>query len=68
MNQMYETHRAINEKFLSGNRAISRSTQSFVQMWIDMALEQSTNLDSKTSGGIIDISQRPGAVERWFHS
>ena len=31
-----------------------------------MALEQSINLDSKTTGGIIGISQRPGAVERWF--
>ena len=31
-----------------------------------MSLEQSINLDSKTIGGIIGISQRPGALERWF--
>lgn len=31
-----------------------------------MALKQSVNLDSKTKGGIIGISQRPGALERWF--
>ena len=31
-----------------------------------MALEQSINLDSKTNGGIIGISQKPGTLERWF--
>ena len=36
-------------------------------MWMKLsALEQSINLDSKTTGGIIGISQRPGALERWF--
>ena len=31
-----------------------------------MALEQSINLDSKTRGGIIGITQKPGTLERWF--
>lgn len=31
-----------------------------------LTLEQSANLDSKTKGGIIGISQKPGALERWF--
>ena len=31
-----------------------------------MALEQSVNLDSKTKGGIVGISKKPGALERWF--
>ena len=31
-----------------------------------MALEQSINLDSKTTGGIIGISKRPEALECWF--
>ena len=31
-----------------------------------MALEQSVNLDSKTKGGIIGISKKEGALERWF--
>ena len=31
-----------------------------------MALEQSVNRDSKTRGGIVGITQRPGALERWF--
>ena len=31
-----------------------------------MALEQSINADSKSRGGIIGISQNPGALDRWF--
>ena len=31
-----------------------------------MALEQSVNLDSKKKGGIIGITKKPGALERWF--
>ena len=66
MNQLPETHPAVNEEFMSGNHAISRSPQPFAQVWTDMALKQSINRDSKTNGGIIGISQRAGALERWF--
>ena len=66
MNQLAKTHHDVHHEFMSGNHAISRSTKPFVQVWTDMALEQSINLDSKTSGGIIGISKRPGALERWF--
>ena len=31
-----------------------------------MALEQTINADSKSKGGIIGISQNPGALDRWF--
>ena len=31
-----------------------------------MALEQSINLDSKTKGGIISITQRPSVLQKWF--
>ena len=66
MNQLSETHPAVHEEFMLGNHFVSRSTQPFAQVWTDMALEQSINLDSKTTGGIIGIIQRPGALERWF--
>ena len=33
---------------------------------MNMALEQSVNLDSKTKGGIIGISKKEGARQRWF--
>lgn len=66
MNQLAKTHPDVHHEFMSGNHAISRSTKPFAQVWTDMALEQSINHDSKTSGGIIGISKRPGALERWF--
>ena len=66
MNQLSETHPAVHEEFMSGNHSISRSTQPFAQVWTDMALEQSINIDSKTTGGITGISQRPASLERWF--
>lgn len=31
-----------------------------------MALEQSVNLDSKIKGGVVGITQKPGALKRWF--
>ena len=68
MNQLPETHPEVHSEFMSGNHAISRSNQPFAQVWTDMALEQSINLDSKTSGGITGISQKPGALQRWFLS
>jgi len=41
-------------------------TMSFSQVWTDMAIEQSINLDSKKGGGIIGITKQPGALDRWF--
>ena len=66
MDQLSKNHTAVHEEFMSGNISISRSTQPFAQVWTDMALEQSINLDSKTTGGITGISQRPGAQACWF--
>ena len=34
---------SIQEEFLNGNHAVSRSKNSFAQVWTDMALEQSVN-------------------------
>ena len=54
---------------LRGNYTVSRSTlQSFNQVWVDMALERSINLDSKTKGGIqlIGITQRSSALQKCF--
>ena len=66
MNQLCESHPSVYEEFMKGKHAVSRSTRPFSQIWADMALEQSVNLDSKTQGGIVGISQKPGALERWF--
>ena len=66
MNSLPEMHPVVFEEFMNGNHAVSRSKQAFAQVWTDMALEQSVNLDSKRKGGIIGISRKPGALERWF--
>ena len=63
MNLLSETHPAVHDEFIGGNHTISQSTQPFSIVWTDMALEQSKNLDSKTKGRIIGISQKPGVLE-----
>ena len=64
MNQLCQSHPNVFEEFMEGKHAVSRSTRPFSKVWTDMALEQSVNLDSKTQGGIVGISQKPGALER----
>ena len=66
MQQLDKTHPRVYEEFMRGNHTISRSGQPFTQVSTDMALEQSINLDSKTKGGIIGITKKPEALERWF--
>jgi hypothetical protein len=66
MKMLPSTHPHVHEQFLNGNHSVSRSDHPFNQVWTDMALEQSINLDSKKRGGIIGITQKPGALERWF--
>ena len=56
----------IQEEFMKGNHTVGRSTQPFSQVWSDMALEQSINCDSKSKGGVIEFTKKPGALDRWF--
>lgn len=66
MHQLSVTVPEIHQEFMDGGHPISRSTQPFRQVWTDMALEQSVNLDSKSKEGIVGISLNPGAIKRWF--
>ena len=66
MQQLELTHADVYNEFAAGNRTISHSGQPFLQVSTDIALEQSINADSKSSGGVIGISQIPSALERWF--
>ena len=67
MRSLQEKALDVYNEFLRGNHTVSRSTsQSFNQVWTDIALEQSINLDSKTKGGVIGITQRPSALQKWF--
>lgn len=64
MCMLEETHPEVFKEFSTGSHSISRSGQPFSQVWTDMALEQSINLDSKSKGVIIGISRKEDAVER----
>ena len=55
---LHSAHPSIEQEFLSGNHAVSRSKNSFAQVWTDMALEQSVILDSKSKGGILGRIQK----------
>ena len=66
MHKLEERHPKVFQEFSAGNHSISCSQKPFAQVWTDMALEQSINLDSKSKGGIVGISRRKDAVERWF--
>ena len=56
MHMLQLTHPAVHQEFITGNHSVSRSNQPFAQVWPDMALEQSINLDTKTKGGIVGMS------------
>ena len=66
MRQLVTKHPEVHQEFVNGNHAVSRSGKPSAQVWTDMALEQSINTDSTSRGGIIGISQNPGALDRWF--
>ena len=66
MQRLEVTHPEVYNEFAAGNHSISRTGQPFSQVSTDMAPEQSINADSKSSGGVIGISQSPSALERWF--
>ena len=66
MQLLEKTAPEVHDEFIKGNHAVNRCSQPFNQIWTDMALEQSINRDSKIKGGIVGISQKLGALERWF--
>ena len=66
MQRLELTHLDVYNELAARNHTISRSGQPFLQVSTDMALEQSINIDSKSSGGVIGISQMRSALERWF--
>ena len=67
MMSLPSTHPDAHHQMDGGKFAVQRSaTSAFSQVAIDQCIEQSLNRDTKTSGGIIGISQRAGAVQRWI--
>jgi hypothetical protein len=66
MHLLPETAPEVYQQFVSGNHVVARSVNKFCQVSTDMALEQSVNRDSKTKGGIIGLTKKTEALERWF--
>ena len=52
MHKLEVRHPKVFKEFSAGNHSVSRSQQPFAEVWTDMALEQSINLDSKSKGGL----------------
>ena len=51
------------QEFIAENHC---SNQPFAQVWPDMALEQSINLETKKKRGTVGMSRKEDAVDRWF--
>lgn len=66
MNQVADKHPEVYREFMNDNHVDSRPSNPFSQVSTDMAFEQSINADTKSKGGIVGISQRPAALQRWF--
>ena len=50
MQLLGKTASGVHDEFIKGNHGVSRPSQSFNQIWTDMAHEQSINRDSKIKG------------------
>lgn len=66
MAKLEQKHPEVYKQFMDEDHAISHSSQPFAKVWTDMALKQSINLNSKSKGSIVGISQNPDALQRWF--
>ena len=66
MQQLSHTAPEVYAEFIQEYHAISKSGKPFSSVWTDMALEQSENHDTKLPGGIIGVSRRNSALNKWF--
>ena len=67
MLQLEGSHPEVYEQFLEGEFCVQRcSTSAFSQVPVDQAIEQTVNRHTKTKGGIVGFSQKPGAVQQWI--
>ena len=62
MHRLPQKHPAVFEQFMNVEHTVTRSSQPFSQVWSDMTLKQSIHIDSRKKGGIIGITQKPGAL------
>ena len=65
MQLLSETAPEVFQKFTSGNFPVKGSDNIFNQVWTDLKLEQSLNRHSKTTGGLIGMTQNQEATDKW---
>lgn len=61
-----KTHPEAYSQMEAGEFCVQRGSNAFAQVPVDQALEQTINRDTKVSGGIVGISLKPSAVQRWM--
>ena len=57
MNMLETNHPEVYKEFINGNHSVSHSKQPLAQVWTDMALEQSVNLDSNGNHSVSHSKQ-----------
>ena len=65
MRLLPETAPEVFQEFKSGNFPVKGSDNIFNQVWTDLKLEQSLNRHSKTTGGLIGMTQNQEATDKW---
>ena len=63
MTALEALHATVHDQFIAGEFGVQRSFAPFSQIAIDPAIEQTVNHHTKTAGGIVGFSQKPGAVQ-----
>ena len=66
MMSLEDTHPSAHEAFKAGDLVVQRSSSAFSQVAVDQTIEQTTNRDTKSKGGIVGFSLNKGAVQRWL--
>jgi len=67
MLQLPTTHPTAYQQLVAGEFAVQRSRgNTYGRIPHDQTIEVTINKDTKTQGGIIGISMKPGAVFKWM--
>lgn len=67
MLHLKDDHPDVYTDVMTGEFAVQRSADcGFVRVAVDHTMEQTLSKHTKTSGGILGLGLRPGAVQRWI--
>ena len=69
MKSLPSTHPGAHNLLMNGGMSVQRNqTYGFTGTPVDQTIEQTINRNTKTRGGIIGFSLKPGAVKRWINT